>query len=203
MAIGSKKPRSLLAPMPMDDTAQQLHEISDGLGKYDPAKFLVPGSDAKGVSERIYARVPPAMLRQVEVVVRGKKFPFRTNGDILRWGLWTALKLLERMEPTPNTFMVRMEAVNAVLLDEIYLQEYAAIFEKLESVIARHVSSGAVGEARKLVAKVKGEFQHIEEPYWQKRCLEELSSRWGHLIRSEARTALIGGEGGDHDEQEQ
>ena len=160
--------------------------------KYDPAEFIIPGQDAHGHSERIYCRVQPSIAMHIGRVVSDHKFPFRTQGDLIRWSVWTGIKLLESMEPTPNTFLNRSEAVHALLREEIYQQEYLATLDTIQKVVQQYLSMGAEGEAAKVVAKVKVQWEKIEEKYWREKCLTELMTRFGHLLRTKGAATLTG-----------
>lgn len=180
-----------VAQFPKDEDVQ--FALDDGVVKYDPAGFIIPGQDAQGHSERVYCRVQPSVMRQLELVLGSKKFPFRTVGDIYRWSIWRALKTLDKMEPTKNTFMSRAEAVTLILRQEQYMQEYMQMYAMMEKTVAAHISMGAVGEARRTIALVKAEFMKVEEPYWRKKLLEELGQRFGHLMQGKQAAGLTGG----------
>jgi hypothetical protein len=121
--------------------------------------------------------------RQVEVVLRTKRFPFRTKDDIMRWCVVRGLKILESMEPDCRGFMQQADAINDMLRDEMYMQEFMGMFDTLGKVIAQHASMGAQGEATRLVAQVKHRLEMIEgEPYWKKKCLDTLRERFGHYL---------------------
>lgn len=160
--------------------------------KYDPAEFIIPGQDAQGHSERIYCRVQPSVAMHIGRTVSDHKFPFRTNGDLIRWSVWTGLKLLDMLEPTPNTFLVRSEAVHALLREEIYQQEYMATLDSIQKVVQQYLSMGAKGEAARTVAKVKAQWEKIEEKYWREKCLSELKSRFGYLLETGGAAKLTG-----------
>lgn len=149
--------------------------------KYDPADFLVPGQDHMGHSERLWCRVQPLHQRQVEIVVKSKNWPFRTNGDVLRWALVRGLKQLEQMENV-QSFLGQADAINEIVRQELYMMEFSRLFDNLEKVISQHLAAGAKGEARKLVAITKAKVEAIEEPYWKSKCLEEMKRRFGHIL---------------------
>jgi hypothetical protein len=186
--------------MPVDEDLE--FALDEGVRKYDPAGFIIPGQDTQGHSERVYCRVQPSVMRQLEMVLKGKKFPFRTVGDIYRWCIWRGLRTLDKMEPAGNTYLARAEAVTLILRQEMYMQEYMHMFGQLEKTTAAHISMGAIGEARRTVAQVKAEFIKIEEPYWRKKCLDELTSRFGHLMKGNQAVGLTGGGGGGESEGE-
>lgn len=170
--------------------------------QYDPANFIVPGSDAQGHSERIQCRVPPGMLRQISAIVASKRFPFKTDGDVYRWAVWVGIQLLDRLEPTPNTFIARVEAANSIIREQIYLQEYAATIGELDKMVQSYLSSGARGEAQKLIARVRAQYERIDEVYWRDRLLGEIKSRFGHLMGGVKSAELNNKDDNDKEESE-
>lgn len=153
--------------------------------QYDPVDFVIPAQDHQGHSERLYCRVQPLHDRQVDKVVASKQFPFRTKGDVMRWCVVRGLKLLETLEPIAvKGFMQQADAIQEMLRDEIYMQEFMQMFESLQKVVGQHVAMGAQGEATRLVAQTKFKLEQIEgEPHWRKRALEELNRRFGHMLQ--------------------
>jgi hypothetical protein len=59
-------------------------------------------------------------------------------------------------------------------------------------VIQQHISSGADGEARKLLTTVLGHIRKMEdEPYWKKKCEDEVKARFSHLLEGGGRTTSL------------
>lgn len=153
------------------------------IAKYNPADFVIAAQDHQGHSERLWCRVQPMHDRQVDIVVRSKKFPFRTKGDIIRWCIVRGLKVLEVMEPDVRGFMQQADAINEILRDEMYMQEFMGLFEQLHKTVMTHISMNAQGEAIRLVAQVKAKIDLIEgEPHWKRKCQDILAERFGHLL---------------------
>lgn len=151
-------------------------------GGYSPSDFIIPGSDHQGHSERVYCRLQPQHARLMSKIMSSRKFPFRTQGDAMRWAIVRGLKVLDKMDPMPG-FMGMADTINEVLRQEQYLQEFKQMFNTMAQVIQAHISSGAEGEARKLLTIVLGHIRNMQaEPFWQKRAEEEVRTRFGHLM---------------------
>lgn len=150
-------------------------------GDYNPADFVIPASDHQGHSERMYCRVQPQIERAVGLMVKAHKFPFRTEGDLMRWAIVRGLKVLNHMEPMPG-FLGAVDAITEILRQEIYLQELTSMFGKMEQVINAHIAAGANGEARKMLTQILSRIRQIEEPYWKKKCEGDIMKRFGHLL---------------------
>ncbi len=162
-------------------------QASGGYGQdydsgYSPFDFIIPGSDHQGHSERVYCRVQPQHARALSKVLNSKRFPFRTTGDIMRWSIVRGLKVLDRLEPMPG-FLGMADAINDILKQQLYMQEFQSMFGMMSQVIQQHIASGAEGEARKLLTQVLGHVRKMEdEPYWQKKAEAEVKARFGHLL---------------------
>lgn len=151
--------------------------------KYNPASFIVPGSDHQGHSERVWCRVQPLVERQVDVILRSKKFPFRTKGDVIRWCVVNGLRQLEAMEPSNKGFMAQIAVIDEIMATEMRYHDFFASFRTMEEVIGKHMSSGALGEARRMLAIIKAEVLAMNDsPYWQKKCLDEIRAKFGNIL---------------------
>lgn len=148
---------------------------------YNPADFIISGSDHQGHNERIFARVQPQHSRTIGLITKSGKFPFRTEGDLIRWCVVRGLRVLDRLDPTPG-FIGAADAITEILRQEMYLQEFVSMFAQMEKVIAAHVAAGADREARKLLGTVMQKIRAIDEPHWRRRCEEDINRRFGHLM---------------------
>lgn len=167
------------------------NELDSG---YNPADFIIPGSDHLGHSERVFCRCQPQHARALNVIYRAKKFPFRTEGDMFRWCLVRGLKVLDRLDPTPGFFGVA-DAIGEVMKQEMYQQEFTSMFGTMEKVIAQHVATGAEGEARKMLGTVIRHIRTIDgDDHWKDKCESEVIKRFGHLIEGGKSKAKLLGE---------
>lgn len=172
--------------------------VGESGAHYDPSDFCIPAQDHQGHSERLWCRVQPLHDRQVDVILRSKNWPFRTKGDVIRWALVRGLKVLETMEPNVKGFMQQADAINDMLRDEQYMQEFMGIFEKMSKVVNQHIAMGAPGEATRLVAQIRHKLDQMEgEPHWKKKCMEQLKERFGHLLNQRPAKLLGGDEHGE------
>lgn len=163
---------------------------------YNPADFIIPGSDHQGHSERIFCRVQPQHARAGNVIFRTKKFPFRTEGDMFRWCYVRGLKVLDRLDPTPG-FLGVADAIGEVMKQEMYQQEFTSMFGMMEKVIGQHVANGSDKEARKMLGTVIRHIRSIDgDDHWKEKCEIEVVKRFGHLIEGSRGIAKLMG-GGD------
>jgi hypothetical protein len=167
-------------------------EVDSG---YNPADFIIPGSDHQGHSERVYCRVQPQHARAMSKILAAHKFPFRTTGDLMRWCIVRGVRVLDKMRPMPG-FIGAADAINEVLKQQLYMQEFLAMFQTMTSVIQTHIANGAEGEARKMLSVVLGHIRRMEdEPYWRKKAEDEVRLRFGHLMEGGGEEDKLAGEG--------
>ncbi len=180
----------------MSSRKQNVEEVVIGKDeRYDPRDFVIPARDHQGHSERGWFQMQPLVDRALDVVLREKKFPFRTKGDVIRWCVVRGLKVLERLEPEPG-FIGRAEMVIHTCRLEEYNQTFANMFDYLQKVVNQSVANKMTGEARRLLAVAKAEVMKIPEDEWRNRCLEEMKERFGHLTGGAgAKAAKVSGEG--------
>jgi hypothetical protein len=58
------------------------------------------------------------------------------------------------------------------------------------AVIGTYVQANAQGEARRVLADVRGRINRIGNAYWRDRYLKELDTRFGHLMQGVAGAPL-------------
>ena len=165
------------------------HDDQDNLptpneyGKYDPADFIIPASDAKGHSERVWCRLQPGHDRQLDIILRSRKFPFHTKGDIIRWATVRGLRILEQMEDVPSV-MKQVDMMMDVLSDEQLNQDNMVVFEKMRERVSAYIASNSNGQARRLVARQKMYAMDIPDEYWRGVYLERIEKEFGYLLES-------------------
>lgn len=159
--------------------------------KYDSADFIIPARDSKGESMRVWVRIQPGHDRALSVILNSKKFPFKTTGDILRWCVHRGLAKLEKMEGLPSVTQ-QVEAMLGVLRDEEFQLEFQAVLALTNNVIQRHVAEGSLGEARRVIAKLKSDIDKMPEGYWRTKYQTAIRTQFGHLLNDEkARVGLM------------
>lgn len=150
--------------------------------KYDPADFIVAPADAKGVSYRLTFRVPPDMEKSIDAILASNHFPFSTRGEVLRWTTHQGVKLLESMEPVASVTK-RVDILTSLLNEEAAHSEFLSIFNHLEESISRYMADQAPGQASRVVAMARHQFETMPEGHWRDRYLEELDKRFSYLLK--------------------
>jgi hypothetical protein len=158
----------------------------------DDRDYYVPAQDAKGHSDRIWARVTPAHIRELHVILQSRKFPFRTVSDIVRWCVDRGIRELATREGRPSVLR-QVDAVMEVLREDYYCESFTNLFEALSRSVNRHLANGAHGEARRVVAMTREHLAAMPDGYWRRRYLDELDRQFGHLLTGEGVKLELGG----------
>jgi hypothetical protein len=161
------------------------HDIEDRPQKYDPADFIIPARDNKGESVRVWNRIQPGHERALSTILQSKKFPFKTQGDVMRWCLHVGLKRLEKMEAIPSVTQ-QVDAMMTMLRDEEFQLEFQAFIQFSTHIINRHMSEGSHGEARRLVAQLKSRIEGMPDGYWRTKYLKAVDTSFGHLLNAKS-----------------
>jgi hypothetical protein len=151
--------------------------------KYDPADFIIPAQDSKGHSERIYASIQPGHSRQLDILLQSRRFPFRTRGDIIRWGVKEAIAKLEQMEDVPSV-SAQVDVITNLMREEQFHAEYEATFDQMGGVIARHMANQAYGEVRRVIAQVRAAIDKMPDGYWKDRYMDTLDTRFERQLEA-------------------
>lgn len=145
--------------------------------KYTEEDFIIPAQDTKGHSERIFVRCQPGHVRDLNVIVNSKRFPFKTSGDILRLAIKQMIQELSRMEPIPSVAQ-QVNTVIQLVRDEQFHQEFNECFDQIARSMDRYINGGAKDQARRLLIKIKNQFDEMPDGYWKVKYLKELGVRY-------------------------
>lgn len=145
--------------------------------------YLVAAADNKGHSQRLYCRVAPMVGRLIQQVYETRRYPFRTQGDLIRWCVVDNCKRLAA-GPGVDSVWRRAEVMLAQLAEEEYQLQFLDFFQKTQEVVDRYIVDGSPGEARRVVASMKGQIDAMPdtELYWKERYQKELLRRWKMLL---------------------
>lgn len=176
------------------DPSQDQYPDNAAVPQYDASDFIIPAQDSKGISTRQWFRCQPGLDRQMEIVLRSGRFPYRTKGDICRHAVTRLMKWLETLEDVPSV-TAQVDAINDIMRDELFHQEFEASFETLSKTVSGHLARQATGEARRLVAMVRKRVETMPSGFWQSRYMERLMQEHGYLLAAGGEAAVKGGVG--------
>lgn len=159
---------------------------------FDPNEFVVPASDSQGHSGRLTMRMAPGYLRELDLIMSARVFPYGSRGDIMRHALKRHLRFLRSMAPFPSV-QAQVFAIEEIVREEEFYQQFASIFDSLNSAVSRAISQGEAKRATSLVARVKSKINDMPEGPWRDKYQKELESRFGHIISGQG-ISLLGGD---------
>lgn len=146
----------------------------------------MPGADNRGRSDSITFRALPGYARLMEEILTERKFPFRTNGDLLRWCFAFGLDHLVNVEPPAFGLVGYVNAQKRKLRDEMYQFEQLQDVELLEEVIRYHLKLGTDSNkihALGLVVAAITDAGKIKDAVWRKNLVAELQKKFEHVLR--------------------
>jgi hypothetical protein len=147
----------------------------------DPSEnFIIPVKDAKGHDAKMWFRCQPGMVRQMDIVLRSRKFPYRTQSDIIRHAVVRHLEWLETLEEIPSV-MREVDIIMDILRDDQFHHDFGEMFNILQQRVSSHISTGATSEAKRVLAGIAERVKRMPDGYWKERYEKEIKSRFGHV----------------------
>jgi len=156
----------------------------------DEADFRVASRDTNGHQEIVHYRTQPSIVAQISKLVMSHRFPFRSPSEFHRLADILLLKVLDAMYPGIPSVLATVDAINSIIQEDEYYQDFVSIFEKLNKRVVEHIGRGATGEAVRLIVRVKDKLKTMPEGYWKDHYLREISSRWDGLVTSQGTVNL-------------
>ena len=164
----------------------------------DPEAFRASAKDEKGHTERLQCRVQPAIAQQISAITSTKAFPYRTQGDLVRHGVYRHVLqylpgLLRQLGSGGMLASIegQVDIINMLLLDEKRSREFEGVFENISRQVTDFMMSGAEGQARRVLLKVKTHIMAMPDGYWKEKYLKHLEDRWGMMMKEGPRAKLL------------
>lgn len=159
---------------------------------YTERRLVVPASDAKGRSERIWVRMQPSLIRACQMLVASKLYPWKTPGDFQRFAIYDTMRRLMRDAPPKVTsILLQLEAMKDILQHEEMQAEFVGVFERATRVIEVYRNAGAHDEARRVIAELRAQINGMPDGYWRARHRKDLGARFKDLMQGEAGGSFI------------
>lgn len=153
--------------------------------KYNFEEFIFPASDTKGHSSPIGFRCKSGYLRQMDVFIAAKKFPYKTSSDLLRHALHAHLHWLAELEPKIPVRLSILDAAVELARAQQMLLKYQQTVREIATTVEQLTREGLASEARKLVKNIMQEIEDDPvEDAWKDRLRKELLEKYGYLFPS-------------------
>ena len=163
---------------------------------FSPEDFRVPANDTQGHSEREWFRIQPGHDRQIDTIVGGRTFPYRSKGDLIRHAVTRHLAWLETLAPIPSV-TAQVDAIIHTVVEEEFNAAFRMVFDRVGGRIGTYLAAGQVDRARSLLSRVSADIQRMPAGAWKDQYLAEINSRWGQYF--EINTGIADLMGGDHE----
>lgn len=117
-------------------------------GAYDENELIIPASDTKGHSERIWFRCQPGYVREAKIALAEGKLPWKSMGDLLRFALDQTVRwAVKAADCQKHSIMPQIDMINNLVRDELAQQSLIESFKDIEKTIpdsgprSRHIAN--------------------------------------------------------------
>lgn len=148
----------------------------------DERDYLIPAKDSQGRSVRVMCRVAPETARLVAEVYQSHKWPFRVQGDLIRFAIASTARKLAVGAGLTDSVIAHGEILANLLRDEEYQLQWEENFRLLRRVIDKYMARGAPGKARELVHRCLNSIRGMKEGYWRDQYEAEIFKRYSAII---------------------
>jgi hypothetical protein len=118
------------------------------------------------------------------VVIGSRKYPYETEGQLLRHALHRHLEWLAELEPDLPNDLAPLKIMNEVVSRQETLLKFNSALHYFEQVIAELIEHDMRGEAVRTVWEISEAAEKIEQPQWYNHFREQIQKRWGHLLKT-------------------
>lgn len=163
--------------------------------------YIIPAKDTKGVSARAQCRVQPEVMRMIADIHQSRKYPFRVQGDLIRYCLVSGLRKLAAGAGIPSV-MAQMDIITEHLRDEEYHLQFEENFRAMKRNIDKYMERGAPEKARELLTRIRGFIANMPSDYWKNQYELDIVRKYGNLLDGEGQAASTAALFGDtHDDE--
>lgn len=146
-------------------------------------EFIVPGRDDKGGQATITVNIPPALDRQLEILISSHRFPYATKRDLVRHAVLRHVGWLVSIRAhLPRHFLAFAESSIEICRDDEMSLKMETVFTMLEQRIAEHLENGDHSEATRLASTVNQKLRELNPSSWVRRFAERFFRRFGSYL---------------------
>lgn len=157
----------------------------------DSVEFNQPPSDGKGHSTMLTARIPPYMAMEMEQIFASRKFPYRTESDMVRHAIVRHLRWLRSMQPIDSPYLPMLEMMMAVVRETDEQNRCRKMLDDAWAAIRSLAKEGHESKARGLIDTLLAQAEKMRDPYWSEKYRKGIvdmviRGKLGHLVRGRA-----------------
>lgn len=160
---------------------------------YSEPEWFTPGHNEKGQSIRFTLRMAPEMERSVDVLLQSRRFPYKTQGDLIRHAIYRHLFWLHRLEPDADRhILVVIDGILEQLRDDETRQRVIEMFSSTEARIKHHQAQGNLDECVRLALNELSRLEASQPGHTRDVCIAGLRKIMSPIARAakEKREAL-------------
>jgi len=117
--------------------------------------YTYPSGNSKGEGQRITVRIPPELLRIMQVFFDSKRWPYMTFSDMHRHALFNHVEWLDD-QGAQESELQYLRAMTIALNAEDARVHFNRVMDKLKDVIEAHVEHGDMDDASRVVNQMLG-----------------------------------------------
>jgi hypothetical protein len=150
-------------------------------------EFIIPASDAKGNGEKMWFRCSPGMMREMDLVIRSRKFPYKTEGEMVRHALMRLFRWLRTLNVASGdhipSVLMELEVIHEILKQDTFYASMGSALSHMGKRLELHMGAGNGREARRLLGMINAGIDKIPEGFWKDQFKEDVSRKWGHIMK--------------------
>lgn len=152
--------------------------------EYDQNEFRVPGQDVRGHKEHLSFDIPPGYKNQMGIMLGSQRFPYETEGQLIRHAVKRHLAWLAELEvDVPNDLSALRLIDEAVSRQETLLRLNQSL-HRIEQAVHELTTIGLRGEAVRLVWEMRDAVEDVTQPQWYNYLIDQIETRWGHMLQT-------------------
>jgi hypothetical protein len=158
--------------------------------KYTNEPRLHPASDDKGHNAKFQVRLDPDWIHQMDVIVKDRKFPYVSRGEIVRDAIYRHFIWLDELGTSDGSILQKIQSMVDMLEEAKIQQGFEKVVQNLEDRVAYFSEKGARTEAVKYVLRILGYIDDMQEGHWKDMFRKEIRDRYEGLLQCSPRASL-------------
>lgn len=149
------------------------------------SNYTYPSSNSKGEGLRITVRVPPELVRVMQILFDSKRWPYQTFSDLVRHALFNHVEFLDEQSPQENGFQYLLAMIVALNAEDARVH-FVRVMAKMQDVVSAHLEHGDLDDAGRVVNQILGAILAMPPGGMKARYEREIRETYGNLVGDES-----------------
>ena len=158
--------------------------------EYRNEPAIIPASDDKGHNAQIPIRIPPDWIRQIDSIVKYRKFPYCNRGDFIRDAILRHFAWLEKYNDIPNSIFSKIQSMLDLAEETRCQQGFEDVIKRLDERVTYFLEKGARNEAIKYVMRMLSYIDRMPEGHWRNTFSGTVRGKYEGLISTASIASL-------------